>query len=122
MENQPSESIHEELRIFSSLECRLKRDPATPEEYVNFMNEYERLNPMMEVKVSSVPRSHYFILHHCVLKPDSSTAKLRVVFDASAPSSTGKSLNNILRVMVPNSSVRVHSRRGKNVSTDQGSS
>jgi len=33
--------------------------------------------------------------HH---KPDSSTTKLRVVFDASAPSSTGKSLNNILRV------------------------
>jgi len=66
--------------------------------YVNFMNEYERLNPMTEVQLSSVPRNHYFIPHHCVLKSDSSTTKLRGVFDASAPSSIGKSLNNILRV------------------------
>jgi len=53
---------------------------------------------MTGVQLSSVPRNHYFIPHHCVLKPYSSTTKLRVVFDASAPSSTGNSLNNILRV------------------------
>jgi len=85
-------------RRFSSLERRLERDPAMLEGYVSFMVEYERLNHMTEVQLSSVPRNHYFIPHHCVLKPDSSTTKLRVVFDASAPSSTGKSLNNILRV------------------------
>jgi len=57
------------------------------EGYVNLMDEYERLNHMTEVQLSSVPRNHYFIPHHCVLKPDSSTTKLRVVFDASVPSS-----------------------------------
>jgi len=85
-------------RRFSSIERRLERDPAMLEGYVSYMDEYERLNHMTEVQLSSVPRNQYFIPHHCVLKPDSSTTKLRVVFDASAQSSTGKRLNNILRV------------------------
>jgi len=59
-------------RRFSSLERRLKRDRATLEGYVSFMDEYERLNHMTEVKLSSVPRNHYFIPHHCILKPASS--------------------------------------------------
>jgi len=41
---------------------------------------------------------HYGIPHHAVLRPDSSTTKLCVVFDASAKSSTGVSLNTILMV------------------------
>jgi len=85
-------------RRFSSIERRLERDPAMLEGYVSFMDEYKLLNPMTEVQLSSVPRNHYFIPHHCALKPDGSTTKLRVVFEASGPSSTGKSFNNIQRV------------------------
>jgi len=33
------------------------------EGYVNLMDEYERLNHMTEVQLSSVPRNHYFIPH-----------------------------------------------------------
>ncbi|XP_055634246.1 uncharacterized protein LOC129774521 [Toxorhynchites rutilus septentrionalis] len=40
----------------------------------------------------------YYIPHSCVIKPDSSTTKLRVVFDASAKTSTGKSLNDLQAV------------------------
>jgi len=36
---------------------------------------------------------HYYIPHHCVLRPDSSTTKLRVVFNAFARTSVGYSLN-----------------------------
>jgi len=50
-------------RRFSSIESRLERDPAMLEGYVSFMDEYERLNHMTEVQLSSVPRNHYFIPH-----------------------------------------------------------
>jgi hypothetical protein len=38
----------------------------------------------------------YYIPHHCILHPDSQTTKLRVVFDASATTAAGQSLNNSL--------------------------
>ncbi|XP_075167707.1 uncharacterized protein LOC142239830 [Haematobia irritans] len=38
----------------------------------------------------------YFIPNHCVLKPDSTNTILRVVFDASAKTSTGLSLNDLM--------------------------
>ncbi len=38
----------------------------------------------------------YYIPHHCVHKEESTTTKLRVVFDASAKSSTGVALNDVL--------------------------
>lgn len=40
-------------------------------------------------------RIGYFIPHSCVIKPDSTSTKLRVVFDASAKSSNGYSLNDL---------------------------
>jgi tRNA U34 2-thiouridine synthase MnmA/TrmU len=36
--------------------------------------------------------------HHFVIKPDSTTTKLRVVFDTSAKTSIGLSLNDALKV------------------------
>ncbi|XP_041451321.1 uncharacterized protein LOC121404964 [Drosophila obscura] len=39
---------------------------------------------------------HYYLPHHAVFKPESTTTKLRVVFNASSPSSNGKSLNDTL--------------------------
>lgn len=37
----------------------------------------------------------YYVPHHGVLREDSSTTKLRVVFDASAPLSSGIALNDL---------------------------
>ncbi|XP_073811749.1 uncharacterized protein [Musca autumnalis] len=51
---------------------------------------------MTKIQLREVRGSHYYIPHHCVLRPDSSTTKLRVVFDASCKSSSGWSLNDIL--------------------------
>ncbi|KAH8241668.1 hypothetical protein KR032_003643, partial [Drosophila birchii] len=64
--------------------------------YVDFMEEYERLGHMKLVHPTHVPSDHYFIPHHCVLKPESSTTKLRVVFNASCKTTSNKSLNDIL--------------------------
>ena len=45
-----------------------------------------------------VNKVRYVMPHHAVLKPDKSTTKLRVVFDASAATTSGKSLNDLLLV------------------------
>lgn len=51
---------------------------------------------MKEVAESDITTSNYFIPHHYVLKPGSSTTKLRVVFDTSAKSSSGAFLNDFM--------------------------
>ncbi|XP_060665603.1 uncharacterized protein LOC132797862 [Drosophila nasuta] len=83
-------------RRFLSLEKRLLRDPQTKASYVDFMKEYEALGHMKEMHTNEITKARYFIPHHCVLKPESATTKLRVVFDASAVTSSGKSLNDLL--------------------------
>ena len=42
----------------------------------------------------------YFIPHYAVLKPDSTTTKLGVVFDASCSTDTGVSSNDVLMPVV----------------------
>uniref|UniRef100_A0A8D8AXM8 (northern house mosquito) hypothetical protein n=1 Tax=Culex pipiens TaxID=7175 RepID=A0A8D8AXM8_CULPI len=61
---------------------------------------------------------YYFLPHHAVVRPESSTTKLRVVFDASAKSSNGQSLNDQLldppdRQSAQFSNVQSHSHLGR---------
>nr|XP_044248773.1 uncharacterized protein LOC123002525 [Drosophila takahashii] len=79
---------------FLALERRTS--PEVWKGHVDFMNEYEALGHMKQVHQTDIPANHYFIPHHCVLKPKSSTTKLRVVFDASCKTTSNKSLNDIL--------------------------
>ncbi|XP_037942469.1 uncharacterized protein LOC119675345 [Teleopsis dalmanni] len=53
---------------------------------------------MTEIDIERIMSPHYFIPHHCVLKPDSTTTKLRVVFDASSKTTSGQSLNDLLHI------------------------
>ena len=79
-----------------ALERRLERQPSIKQQYIQFMQEYEKLGHMERIQEQDIPANNYFIPHHCVLKPDSTTTKLRVVFDASTKTSNGQSLNDIL--------------------------
>lgn len=90
------ESKQVALHRMLSLERRLAKDSKLKKSYVEFMEEYENLGHMTEVPTHEIRNCDYFIPHHCVIKPDSSTTKLRVVFDASAKASGGLSLNDIL--------------------------
>jgi len=83
-------------RRFMMLEQRLARKPILREQHVQFMNEYIQLKHIKITDEAIIPTPHYFIPHHCVLKPSSSTTKLRVVYDASCKTSTDLSLNEIL--------------------------
>ncbi|XP_073811772.1 uncharacterized protein [Musca autumnalis] len=80
---------------FMSLERRLLQKEDIRSQYIKFMQEYEQLGHMQKIDVGTVSNPKYFIPHHCVLKPDSSTTKLRVVFDASAKTSSGYSLTDL---------------------------
>lgn len=83
---------------FLSLERKLHHNEQLRQMYMGFMREYEALGHMTKVeKIDESPIS-YYMPHHGVTREDSITTKLRVVFDASAPTSTGVSLNNIQMV------------------------
>ncbi|XP_043496629.1 uncharacterized protein LOC122520586 [Polistes fuscatus] len=60
---------------------RFRRDHQYQQRYTQFMREYEEAGHMTKLDDNStVRRPHYYMPHHGVLKPDSSTTKLRVVF------------------------------------------
>ncbi|GFX78363.1 integrase catalytic domain-containing protein [Trichonephila clavipes] len=64
--------------------------------YKEFMNEYELLGHMEEIKNETLDKINYYIPHHSVYKPEKTSTPLRVVFDASAKTTSGFSLNSII--------------------------
>lgn len=89
-------------RRFLGLERRFQQNPELKAAYAEFIREYEQLGHMVEVPVSASQGNEvspvYYLPHHAVFKLDSTTTKLRVVFDASCKTSSGVSLNDALMV------------------------
>lgn len=81
------------LHRFDLLEKRLNKNPELMLEYTNFMSEYIDLNHMSEVDLNN--DDGYFLPHHAIIKQSSLTTKCRVVFDGSAKSNSGLSLNDV---------------------------
>ena len=83
----------------NQLERRFRKYPERKKQYVQFMKEYEQLNHMEKISPEEITKCpNYYLPHHFVVKEDSSSTKLRVVFDGSAKTNTGVSLNNALMV------------------------
>jgi len=61
------------------LERKLNRQPAVKAQYAAFIKEYLDLRHMSSVFAADIGSNRYFLPHHCVIKEDSSTTKLRVV-------------------------------------------
>ncbi|XP_071579486.1 uncharacterized protein [Temnothorax nylanderi] len=61
-----------------------------------FMTEYRELNHMKKASPTSSQHTQYYLPHHGVLRPDSATTKLRVVFNGSSASTSGRSLNDLM--------------------------
>lgn len=92
------ESREMALKRFLTLERKLDKQPELKEQYAQFIREYEQLGHMREVHEdpNEAPGLVYYLPHHCVLRPTSTTTKLRVVFDGSAKTSSGVSINDVL--------------------------
>lgn len=77
---------------FEHLKKKLAVNIRLKTQYCDFITEYLALGYM------SLARSEesYFIQHHAVYRPSDKTSKIRVVFDASASSYSGTSLNQCL--------------------------
>lgn len=79
---------------FLSVKRRLQRDQYLRIEYIKFMKEYLDVGHMKCVPYETIiPNRSYYLPLHAVLKTSSLTTKLRVVFDASAKSSSELSLH-----------------------------
>ncbi|XP_055623365.1 uncharacterized protein LOC129766794 [Toxorhynchites rutilus septentrionalis] len=98
--NQIDDNRSLALRRFMFLEKRLRKDPDIQQQYSDFIKEYESLEHCKEIREADDPpgKLRYYLPHHAVLRPMSSSTKLRVVFDASAKSPSGTSLNDVLQV------------------------
>ncbi|XP_066261289.1 uncharacterized protein [Euwallacea similis] len=89
-------SFEQAKRRFLNLERKMCSNEQYKKLYHDFIKEYIKLGHM--TKDTSLDESlsdHYFMCHHGVYRADAITTNLRVVFDASLPSCTGFSLNNI---------------------------
>ncbi|XP_074026866.1 uncharacterized protein [Leptinotarsa decemlineata] len=87
---------------FYKLEQKLAKNPEMKKQYINFMREYESLGHMEKIPDSELEHKKlsqiYYLPHHGVIKDNSLTTKVRVVFDGSAKSNSGLALNDILKV------------------------
>lgn len=82
------------LRRLQTLERRFAKDALFKQQYTEVIEEYINLGHM--TKVQSNDEEGFYLPHHAVIKESSQTTKVRVVFDGSAKSTTGISLNECL--------------------------
>lgn len=96
--NKPSFSGIRDLTVnrFLSLERCLLQQPQLYSEYSQFMKEYLNLGNMEFIIETEIRINSYYIPHHCILRPESSTTALRVVFNESAHLPNQPSLNDTL--------------------------
>lgn len=91
--NELGDSKTMALHRFHLLEKRFDKNPQLKLEYIKFMSEYIDLNHMSEVDSNN--DDGFFLPHHAIIKQSSLTTKCRVVFDGSAKSTSGLSLNDV---------------------------
>ncbi|XP_075163012.1 uncharacterized protein LOC142235634 [Haematobia irritans] len=85
---------------FLRLESTLKKSPELESEYLKVLSEYlelDHMEPTTSAEIHEGSRySTFYLPHHAVVKPERTSSKVRVVFNASKKTSTGFSLNDIL--------------------------
>lgn len=84
---------------FLNLERKLEQNPVLHKKYIAVINEFQDMGHLERVPLDELIKpvdTVYHVPHHPVFKEESTTTKIRIVFDASAATSTGVSLNDVL--------------------------
>lgn len=81
---------------FHQLEQKMSKNSIFSDSYIKFIEEYQSLGHMTRATKDNTLSPTYYLPHHGVLKADSLTTRLRVVFNASSPTSSTKSLNDLM--------------------------
>lgn len=95
------ESRKSALASLFRLETRFKRDATLKERYQNYfqhMIKAEHIELVPTDRMDVQDRDKFYLPHHAVMKEESLTTKLRVVFNASWKSTTEISLNDKLLI------------------------
>ncbi|XP_076619996.1 uncharacterized protein LOC143341160 [Colletes latitarsis] len=87
-------SFHIALSALTRLRKKLDTNPTLGKEYAEFLAEYESLGHMS--RIEPIDQTRLYIPHRAVIRTDSATTKLRVVFNATSRTVGGRSLNDIL--------------------------
>ncbi|KAF6210724.1 hypothetical protein GE061_013833 [Apolygus lucorum] len=93
------DSLQTSTHRFLSLERRFLRNPDLGRQYCRVMDGHMTAGFVGKVEeaASDAPLA-YYVPHHAVMKPGSSSTPLRIVWNMSAPTSTGYSLNDLLHI------------------------
>lgn len=97
--NELGDSLHLALCRFINLEKRFAKDEQLFQEYKKFIDQYVELGHGKYIDINQYDLKKdpvYFLPHHPVIKQDSKTTKLRVVFDGSMKTNKKVSLNDML--------------------------
>lgn len=94
--NNLGDSLPTALRRFSYLEKRFEKSPHLRDMYNRIMREHIELGFMSKLADEIPADFGYYVPHHGVYKPSSTSTPLRIVFDASAKTDNGISLNDIM--------------------------
>lgn len=92
-DNRPSA-----FRQLHHLLSRLNKNPDLKLQYGEIFEEYLRLGFIERVPPSDLKEPAYYMPHHCVVREEATSTKVRVVFNASSKSQSGLSLNDVLKV------------------------
>ncbi|XP_057324631.1 uncharacterized protein LOC130667159 [Microplitis mediator] len=94
---QLGHSIHIAIKCLNRLIKNVSQKSEFNHLYKDFLTEYEAMGHMQKVP-DSYQSSHitYYLPHHGVLREESTTTKLRVVFNGSSNTTSGISLNDTL--------------------------
>ncbi|GFW85029.1 uncharacterized protein TNCV_3247691 [Trichonephila clavipes] len=87
------------LKRLNALWTRLIRDPQYLKLYRDFIHEYDQLGHMKEVAAENDNSDiTYYMPHHGIFRPEKSKTKLRVVFNATNPTTDVKMMHRMILI------------------------